>query len=97
MNTPLCIEIRQGQFGWHLESERTACVSKERCLAVGRMILMVTFGIFLLKLMEIIEEKSSNCVSIVLGFRQYLGGALYKKCSANFGCTVRHAFWREHP
>ena len=40
MNTPLCIEIRQGQFSWHLRSERTTCVSKERCLAVGRLIQM---------------------------------------------------------
>ena len=30
MNTPLCMEIRQGQFSCHLESERTTCVSKER-------------------------------------------------------------------
>ena len=42
MNTPLCIEIRQGQFSWHLRSERTTCVSKERWLAVGRLILMVS-------------------------------------------------------
>ena len=69
MNTPLCIEIRQGQFSWHLESERTTCVSKERCLVVGRMILMVILA-FLLKLMEIIKKKSSNSVSSVLGFRQ---------------------------
>ena len=40
MNTPLCIEINQGQFSWHLRSERTTCVSKERCLTVGRKILM---------------------------------------------------------
>ena len=26
MKTPLCIEIKQGQFSWHLESERTTCV-----------------------------------------------------------------------
>ena len=56
MNTPLCIEIRQGQLSWHLESERTTCVSKERCLAVGRMILMVSLA-FLLKLMEIIKKN----------------------------------------
>ena len=56
MNTPLCIEIRQGQFSWHLESESTTSVSKERCLAVGRMILMVSL-VFLLKLTEIIEKK----------------------------------------
>ena len=78
MNTPLCIEIRQDQFSWHLESERTLCVSKERCLAVGRMILMVSLA-FLVEINGIIEEKSSNCVSIVLGFRQCLGGCLYKK------------------
>ena len=69
MNTPLFVEIRQCQFSWHLGSERMRCVSKERCLAVGRMILMVSLA-FVLKLMEIIEEKSSNYVSSVLGFRQ---------------------------
>ena len=46
MNTPLCIEIRQGQFSWHLESGRMTCVSKERCLAVGRMILLVSLAFF---------------------------------------------------
>ena len=94
MNTPLCIEIRQGQFSWHLEPERTTCVSKERCLAVGRMILMVSLA-FLLKLMEIIVEKPPNCVSIVLGFRQCLGGCLY----VNFGDldVWLGNIWGEHP
>ena len=46
MNTPLCMEITQGQFSWHLESERTTCVSKERCLAVKRMMLMVNLAFF---------------------------------------------------
>ena len=44
MNTPLCIGIKQGQFSWHLTSERTTCVSKEKCLAVGRLILMVSLA-----------------------------------------------------
>ena len=86
MNTPLCMQIRQGQFSWHLESERTTCVSKERCLAVGRMILMMSLA-FLLKLIKIIEKKSSNCVSIVLGFRQFLGGVCMK-ILVTFKCTV---------
>ena len=67
MKTPLCIETRQGQFSWHLESERTTCVSKDRCLAVCKMILMVSLA-FLLKLMGIIEEKSPTCISIVLSW-----------------------------
>ena len=46
MNTPLYIEIRKGQFIWHLESERTTCVSKEGCLAVRRMVLMVSLAFF---------------------------------------------------
>ena len=88
MNTPLCIEIRQGQFSLHLESERTACVSKERCLAVGRMILMVSLAFFLLKLMGIIEEKSPNCISIVLGFRQWLGDVCVKILDVQSGCIL---------
>ena len=44
------------------------------------------FGIFLLKLMEIIEKKSLNCESIVLGFRQCLGG-VYTNILVNFRCT----------
>ena len=90
MNTPLCIEIRQGQFSWHLESERKTYVSKERCLAVRRMILMVSLA-FGLKLMEIIEEKSSNCVSSVLGFRQSLGGVC-TRILAYFGYSARVHF-----
>ena len=43
--------------------------------------------VFLLKLMGIIEEKSPNCISIVLGFRQCLRGCLYENFG-NFGCTV---------
>ena len=42
--------------------------------------------------MGIIEEKLPNCVSIVLGFRQCLGGCLYK----NFGKFWTYgwgAFW----
>ena len=46
MNTPLCMEIRQSQFSWYLKSEWTTCVFKERCLAVGRMILMVSLAFF---------------------------------------------------
>ena len=57
MNTPLCMEIRHGQLSCHLESKRTTCVSKERCLTVGRVILMVSLAIFSLKLMEIIEKN----------------------------------------
>ena len=41
--------------------------------------------------MKIIEEKSPNCVSIVLGFRQHLGGVC-TKFLANFGCTARVHF-----
>ena len=44
VNTPLCIEIKQGQFSWYLRSERTTCVSKKRCLAVERMIVMVSLA-----------------------------------------------------
>ena len=96
MNTPLCIEIRQGQFSWHLESERTRCISKERCLAVGSMILVVSVCHFLLKLMGIIEEQSPNCISIVLGFRQYLRGVCMK-ILANFRCTVGLHFGEDTP
>ena len=95
MNTPLCIEIRQGQFSWHLKSERTTCLSKERCLAVGRMILRVNFTFFV----EINGNhcgKPPNCVSIVLGFRQCSGGVCMK-ISANFGCTVRVHFGGNTP
>ena len=77
MNTPLSTQIRQGQFSWHLQSERTTCVSKERCLAVGRLILMVSLA-FLLKLMQIIKKNSSNCVSSRLGFMQCLRGICMK-------------------
>ena len=67
-NTPLCMEIRQGQFSWHLESERTTCVFKERCLAVERLVLMVSLAFFV-EINGNYFKKSSHCVSIVLGFR----------------------------
>ena len=44
MNTHLYKEIKQGQFSWHLRSEKTTCVSKERFMAVGRLILMVSLA-----------------------------------------------------
>ena len=95
MNTPLCIEIRQGQLNWHLRSKRTTCVSNGRCLAVGRMILMASLA-FLLKLMWIIEEKSWNCVSCMLGFRQCLGGCLYENLDI-FWTSSQGAFWENTP
>ena len=51
---------------------------------------------FLLTLMEIIEDKSTNCVSIVLGFRQCLGGVCIKML-VNYGCTVRVHFGENTP
>ena len=46
--------------------------------------------------MEIIEKKSLNFVSIVLGFRQCLGG-FYIKILANFGCMSRVHFGETTP
>ena len=51
---------------------------------------------FVLKLMEIIEEKSSNYVSSVLGFRQCLGGVCTKPL-AYFGCMAMVHFGGNSP
>ena len=51
---------------------------------------------FLLKLMEIIQEKIPDCISIMLGFRQYLGGVCTKTL-INFGCMVRVHFGGNTP
>ena len=54
------------------------------------------FGIFLLKLMEIIEKNSSYCISIVLGFKECLGVVVYE----NFGEFWMHewgVFLGKHP
>ena len=64
MNTPLCIKIRQGQFSWHLRSERTTCVSKERCLAVRRMILMVSLA-FSFEINVNYQEKNHQMIFLV--------------------------------
>ena len=48
VNTSLCIENRQGQFSWHLRSERITSVSKERYLVVWRLILMVSLAVLLI-------------------------------------------------
>ena len=89
MNTSLCIEIRQDQFGWHLESERTTCVSKKRCLAVGRMILMVSLAFFV-EINGIIEGKPPKLFLLCLG-------GVCMTISANFRCMVWDTFWGEHP
>ena len=46
MNIPLCIEIRQGQFSWHLEPERTTCVSQGEVFGSGEDDPNGEFGIF---------------------------------------------------
>ena len=47
VNTPLCIEIRQGQFSWNLRSERITYVSTEEVCASYGADPNGEFGIFI--------------------------------------------------